>query len=151
MMQKVHFRLTSVAQKRFWATLVNRKWGLLPFYLPWRWQICIAKFLFSYNQTTAQWRKKSTSGWRPSVAQKHRCLRWLMYRLNRSFNPSPIGQPPRAFDFFEIPTTGAKMLFKCPTLGSIEVIKCPHPGDISQAHKWQKDGRNAFSCRTKSL
>ena len=43
------------------------------------------------------------------------------------------------------------MSFKCPTLGSIQVIKCAHPGDISQAHKWQKDGRNAFSCGTKSL
>ena len=43
------------------------------------------------------------------------------------------------------------MPFKCPTLGSIQVIKCPHPGDISQAHKWLKDGRNAFTCRTKSL
>ena len=48
-------------QRRSWATHVNRKWGLLPFYLPWRLQICIAKFLFSYkddlpesfNQTTA--------------------------------------------------------------------------------------------------
>ena len=27
----------------------------------------------------------------------------------------------------------------------------PHPGDISQAHEWQKDGKNAFSCRRKSL
>ena len=52
---------------------------------------------------------------------------------------------------FKFPPTRAKMPFKCPTLGSIQVIKCPHPGDISQAHKWQKDGRNAFSCRTKSL
>ena len=42
--------------------------------MPWRWQICITKFLFSYkddltasfNQTTTQWHKKSTSGWRPS-------------------------------------------------------------------------------------
>ena len=23
-------------QRRFWATHVNRKWGLLPFYMPWR-------------------------------------------------------------------------------------------------------------------
>ena len=42
---------------------VNRKWGPLPLNLPWRHQICIAKFLFSYidnlreilNQSTAQW------------------------------------------------------------------------------------------------
>ena len=52
---------------------------------------------------------------------------------------------------FKFPSTRAKMPFKCPTLGSIQVIKCPHPRDISQAHKWQKDGRNAFSCQTKSL
>ena len=60
-------------QRRFWATHVNRKWGPLPFYMPRHWQICIAKCLFSYkedliesfNRTTAQWCKKSTSGWRP--------------------------------------------------------------------------------------
>ena len=62
-------------QRRFWATHVNRKWGLLPFYMPGHYQICIAKFLFSYkddlpesfNQTTTQCCKKSTSGWRPSL------------------------------------------------------------------------------------
>ena len=57
-------------QRRFWAKHVNRKWGPLPFYMPRHWQICIAKCLFSYkedliksfNRTTAQWCKKSTSG-----------------------------------------------------------------------------------------
>ena len=49
------------------------------------------------------------------------------------------------------PPIQAKMPFKCPTVESMQVIKCPHPGNISQAHKWQKDGRNAFSCQTKSL
>ena len=56
----VHNR--ELKQRRFWATHVNRKWGLLPFYMPWRQQICIAEFLFSYkddlpeslNQATAQ-------------------------------------------------------------------------------------------------
>ena len=38
-----------------------------------------------------------------------------------------------------------------PVLQQIRLIKCPHPRDISQAQKWQKDGGNAFSCRTKSL
>ena len=69
--------------------------------------------------------------------------------------PPPLGNPPGIWLFwkllFKFPPTRAKMPFKCPTLGSIQVIKCPHPGDISQAHKWQKDGRNAFSCPTKSL
>ena len=74
---------------------------------------------------------------------------------NRSFIiPSP-GNPPGIWLFrkllFKFPPTRARITFKCPTLGSIQVIKCPHPGDISQAHKWQKDGRNAFTCWTKSL
>ena len=36
-------------QRCFWAMHVNRKWGLLTIYMPWRQQICIAKFLFSYK------------------------------------------------------------------------------------------------------
>ena len=65
--------IRELKQRRFSATHVNRKWGLLPFYMPGHYQICIAEFLFSYkddlpkgfNQTTAQCCKKSTSGWRP--------------------------------------------------------------------------------------
>ena len=61
--------IRELKQRRFWATHVNRKWGLLPFYMPGHYQICIAEFLFSYkddlskgfNQTTAQCCKKSTS------------------------------------------------------------------------------------------
>ena len=71
----VPFTIRKLKQRRFWATHVNRKWSLLHFYMPWRWQICIAKFLFSYkdhlpesfNQTTPQWCKKSTSGWLSSL------------------------------------------------------------------------------------
>ena len=64
-------------QRRFRATHVNRKCGFLTIYIymPWLQQICIAKFLFSYkedlpesfNQTTPQWCKKSTTCWRPSL------------------------------------------------------------------------------------
>ena len=79
----------------------------------------------------------------------------LMYRSNRSFSMPPPGNPPGIWLFwkllFKFLPTQAKMPFKCPTLGSIQVIRCPPPGDISQAQKWQKDGGNAFSCRTKSL
>ena len=79
----------------------------------------------------------------------------IMYQSNRSFNMPPPGNPVGIWLFwkllFKFTPTRAKMPFKCPTLGSIQVIKCPHPGDISQAQKWQKDGGNAFSCRTKSL
>ena len=81
--------------------------------------------------------------------------RLVMYRSNWSFNMPPPGQLPGHLTFLkiivQIPLYGAKMPFKCPTLGSIPVIKCSHPGDISQAQKWQKEGGNAFSCRTKSL
>ena len=67
--------IRELKRRRFWATHVNRKWGLLPFYMPGHYQICIAEFLFSYkddlpkgfNQTTAQCCEKSTSGWRPSL------------------------------------------------------------------------------------
>ena len=60
--------------KTFWATHFNRKWTLLSFYMPWRQQICITKFRFSYeddlsesfNETTPKWCKKSKSGWRRS-------------------------------------------------------------------------------------
>ena len=88
------------------------------------------------------------------------CLVGVMYRSNQSFKipppPPPLrGNPSGIWLFwkllFKFPPTRAKMPFKCPTQGSIQVIKCPHPGDISQAHKWQKDGRDAFSCRRKSL
>ena len=79
----------------------------------------------------------------------------VMYQSNRSFNMPPPGNPPGIWLFwkllFKFPPTWAKIPFKCPTPGSIQVIKCPYPGDISKAQKWQKDGGNAFSCRTKSL
>ena len=75
---KASFELAVIRElkrRRFWAMHVNRKWGLLPFYMPGHYQICIAEFLFSYkddlpkgfNQTTAQCCEKSTSGWRPSL------------------------------------------------------------------------------------
>ena len=75
---KASFELAVIRElkrRRFWAMHVNRKWGLLPFYVPGFYQICISEFLFSYkddlpkgfNQTTAQCCKKSTSGWRPSL------------------------------------------------------------------------------------
>ena len=80
-MDTVYFRLRAslknreLKQTRFWAMQVDWKWDLLPFSMPWRKQIFIANFLFSFiddlpesfNQITAQWRKKSTSGWRPSL------------------------------------------------------------------------------------
>ena len=69
-------RLTrGLKHQRFWATYGNRKWAFFSYYVPWRRQICIAKFLCSYRddllknlfKITAQVCKKSTSGWRASL------------------------------------------------------------------------------------
>ena len=70
-----HVYIRELKQRRFWATQVNWKWGLTPFYMPWLSKICIAEFLFSYkhdlpetfNQTSNRRCKMSTSGWRPSL------------------------------------------------------------------------------------
>ena len=67
-------------QRRFWATHVKRKWAFFFFKIPWRYQICIVKFLCSCRdgllknlfQITAQEGNKSTSGWRV-----RRCLNSL--------------------------------------------------------------------------
>ena len=59
-------------QRRFSVThVLNRKYGLLPFSMPWRYRICFAKYLYSYKEdlpdnvgkTTAQTtvRRKNTS------------------------------------------------------------------------------------------
>ena len=78
-------------------------------------------------------------------------VRQVMYRSNQSFNiPLPGIWLFRKL-LFKFPPTRAKMQFKCPTLGSTQVIKCPHPGDISQAQKWQKDGRKSPSVVTQNL
>ena len=61
--------------QRFWATYANRKWAFFSYYMPWRRQICVAKFLCSYRddllknlfKIAAQVCKKSTSGWRASL------------------------------------------------------------------------------------
>ena len=80
---------------------------------------------------------------------------YVSVKLKLQHPPPPQGNPPGIWLFwkllFKLPPTWAKMPFTCLTLGSIQVIKCPHPGDVSQAHKWQKDGRNALSCQNKSL
>ena len=70
--------------------------------------------------------------------------RKFMYRSNRSFNMPPPGNPPGIWLFW-------KLLFKFPPTRAKMPFKCPHPGDVSQAQNCQRDGGNAFSCRTKSL
>ena len=73
-------------------------------------------------------------------------------QIEASTSPLPPGQPPGHLTFLKInPNPGQNAVQMPHRLRSVQVIKGPHPGDISQAHKWQKDGRNAFSCPTKSL
>ena len=122
------------------------------------WQNCLTLF----DQSCLMFKLSSMQSSEPVVIQtrsqsrnemnthtEHLCIGQI------EASTSPPGQPSRAFDFFEnycsnspLPEPNAvQMPYR---LGSVQVIKCPHPGDISQAHKWQKDGRNAFSCPTKS-
>ena len=62
-------------QWRFWATHVNKKWTFFCFNIPWRYQITIAKCLYSYREDlpkilfkiTAQEYKKSTFDWPASL------------------------------------------------------------------------------------
>ena len=77
-------------QQRFWATHVKRKWAFFSFKIPWRYQICIAKFLCCYRddlpqkkllKITSQECNKSTSGLRASLTRKpRRCLNPLVFR-----------------------------------------------------------------------
>ena len=58
-----------------------------------------------------------------------------MYRSNRSFNIPP-GQPPGHL-------TCSKIIVQTPPYPSqnaVQMPQCTHPEDISQGHKWQKDG-----------
>ena len=69
-------------QRRSCASHFNRKWGLLHFKAPWRYQICIFKCLYYYRddlfqnlgKTTVQKWKNTTSGWSECVTQKCLCL-----------------------------------------------------------------------------
>ena len=44
-----HHIIRELKQRCFWATHVNRKWGLFHFKAPWRSQICISKCLNYYR------------------------------------------------------------------------------------------------------
>ena len=71
--------------QRFWATYANRKWAFFSYYMPWRCQICVAKFLCSYRDDLV---KKFVQNRGSSVqkvyfrltcvAQKRRCLNSLL-------------------------------------------------------------------------
>ena len=134
----------SLSVRRLWRclSLKETKSSLVPI-------IDILKII-NACQDSVKHGKNCTDEWFYSVMRRHN----VSVKSKLQHAPLP-DKPPGIWLFwkllFKFPPTRAKMLFKCSTLGSIQVIKCPHPGDISQAQKWQKDGGNAFSCRTKSL
>ena len=98
--------LVSNKQRHFWAKDVNRKWGRFPYNMPWRYQICISKCLYScrdnfanYYSSVIKSKMVATSFclpkiclhcrlmnkvhfWLTCVAQKHLCLRSLIYLQN---------------------------------------------------------------------
>ena len=67
----------------------------------------------------------------------------------------PPGQPPGHLTFLkiivQIPPYPGQNAVQMPHIRVHSGDQMPHPRDISQAQKQQKDGGNAFSCRTKSL
>ena len=79
-----------------------------------------------------------------------------MYRSNRSFNILPPPPPHQGIWLFWkfivqiLPYPSQNAFQSHIRVRSGDQI-CPLSGDISQAHEWQKDGKHAFICRTKSL
>ena len=66
--------ITELKQRQFWATHVNRKWNIFPFYMSWVYKICIPKRLSPYRGDLPENLVKSrhkiakiTSGWRVSL------------------------------------------------------------------------------------
>ena len=85
-------------QRRFWATHVNQKLGLVPFNFPRHDRICIATCLYTHRddlpenlgKTTAQEWKKSTSGWRARskmslLKLEYRRFSWRVHNYIRIF------------------------------------------------------------------
>ena len=60
-------------QRRFWATHVNRKWGLFHFKPPWRYPKCLYHSIIEtispimWAKPPSKNEKKTTCGWRPSL------------------------------------------------------------------------------------
>ena len=73
-------------KRRFWATHVNRKWAFFSFNIPWRYQICIAKCLYSCRDDLPKnWFKVQKVHFRLTcVAQKRRCFNSLINELDRA-------------------------------------------------------------------
>ena len=75
-------------ERRFWATPVNRKWGLFHFKAPWRSQICISKCLNYYRDKLSQKMGKITvEKWKKTLPIDVR--RWKTSLLYKFTNYSP--------------------------------------------------------------
>lgn len=61
-----------IKHSRFWAMDGNRKWGVISFNLPWRYHICLTKFLYSYRDDIRENSCRTTAHEsETSVAQKN--------------------------------------------------------------------------------
>ena len=147
--------LRELKQRRFWATHVNRKWGFLPFYMPWRYQIFIAKFLFSFkddlpesfNQATAQWCKVHFR--LTSVAQKRCCLSSLKRRstkIRRSARAGTSGILAGKRDSCSHPTTtfSGNVVVVETSYQMLEVLSFCYPGK-GLLTSFNKNNRDNFS------
>ena len=89
MLRKLSFvNYREFKRERFWATRVNRKWAFFCFNIPWRYQISVAKCLYSSRddlskhlfKITAEECKKSTSGRRTSL-ENAAAVVWVLFSL----------------------------------------------------------------------
>ena len=79
----------------FWATNVNRNWGLFHFKAPWRYQICIFKCLYYYRDNLSNiWLKPpSTHEKRPLSVDVHRSKTSLLTFTSWPARPTPVTIP----------------------------------------------------------
>ena len=82
--------------KRSWATDVNRKWGLFPLHMPWRYKICTPLLLYSY-------RDDLTENLGETTAQE--CKSPLPVDVHRS--KTPLLKAPNVFIEFIPPPSGS--------------------------------------------
>ena len=116
-------RVKNRKQKRFWAAPVNRKWCLFVYNMTWRYQICIAKFLYSNKddlgeeETTAYEWKRSTS------AVDVRRSKTFLLKLPTLFQ-KPCLQGFSHWNFLREKPWGWGCWFSCCVTSTIENIVC---------------------------
>ena len=126
-------------QRHFWATHVNRKWGLFHFKAPWRSQICISKCLNYYRDDLSKNlhvnRKWSLfhfkAPWRSQICIS-KCLNYYRDDLSKNLHVN------RKWSLFH---------FKAPWRSQICIAKCRnyYRDDLTKnlgkntVQKWKKD------------